>query len=100
MSRFDIYHYSKDIPFVIDVQANLLGDLKTRVVIPLLLRAEAKHESLPKLKPIITLGKKDYVLMTTDIGTLRISDLGERAGNAEGQRQIIVDAIDFLFQGF
>lgn len=100
MARFDVYRYSDAVPFVIDVQANLLAELKTRAVIPLLPQAQAKQEQLPKLKPVIKVKGKNYVLMTTDIGTLRISELKEPVDNVEEQRQTIVNALDFLFQGF
>ncbi len=100
MARFDVYRYSDDVPYVMDVQADLLADLKTRVVIPLVSLAGAKDEALPRLKPVIRIKGKNYLLMTTDIGVLRISDFGERVANAEDQRQVIVDAVDFLFQGF
>jgi len=100
MARFDVYRYSSEVPFVIDVQADLLDDLKTRVVIPLLPQAQARREILPRLKPLIKVNGKNYVLITTDIGALRVSDLGECIANAEDQRQIIVDAVDFLLQGF
>lgn len=100
MARFDIYRYSEAVPFVVDVQANLLADLKTRTVIPLLPQAQVKQEQLPKLKPLIKVKGKSYILMTTDIGTLRVSDLKEPVDNVEDQRQTIVAAIDFLFQGF
>ncbi len=100
MARFDVYRYSETVPLVIDVQADLLSGLKTRAVIPLLAQAQAKQEHLPKLKPVIKVKGKNYVLMTTDIGTLRNSELKEPIDNLSDQRQTIVDAIDFLFQGF
>jgi len=100
MARFDVYKYSAAIPYLVDVQANLLSDLKTRVVIPLLSHTQAKKEVLPRLKPIIKIHGKDYVLMTTDIGTLKVSDLGTPAENIQDQRQAITEAIDFLMAGF
>ncbi len=100
MARFDVYHYSKKVPLVIDVQADLLAELRTRVVIPLLPQAQAKQEELPRLKPVIRVKGKKYILMTTDIGTLRVADLKEPVDNVEDQRQTIVDALDFLLQGF
>ncbi len=100
MAQFDVYRYSEAVPFVVDIQADLLSGLKTRTVIPLLAQAQAKQEQLPKLKPIIKVKGKNYVLMTTDIGTLRNSELKEPLDNVTNQRQTIVDAIDFLFQGF
>ncbi len=39
--------------------------------------------------------------MTTDIGTLRRASLGKPVVNVEEQyRAVILDALDFLFQGF
>ena len=100
MARFDVYKYSPDVPFLVDIQADLLSGLKTRAVIPLLPQAQAKHEVLPRLKPIIKINGKNYVLITTDIGTIRTADLGSSVENVKDQRQAIVDAIDFLLQGF
>lgn len=100
MAQFDVYPYSEAVPFVIDIQANLLSALKTRVVVPLLSQAQAKQEMLPKLKPVINVKGKNYILMTTDIGTLKVSNLKGPVDNVENQRQTIVDALDFLFQGF
>lgn len=102
MARFDIYKYgSKAVPLVIDVQADLLSDLNTCAVIPLVPEKQAKKESLEKLKPIIQIYGKNYVLMTTDIGTVTRASLGEHIVNVENDyRQEITEALDFLFQGF
>ena len=100
MARFDVYQYSNDVPLVLDVQADLLADLKTRAVIPLLPYARAKKEELPRLKPVLKISGKNYVMITTDIGTINISDLGKLVENIESQRQVIIEAVDFLFQGF
>lgn len=100
MARFDVYRYSDNVPFVVDVQADILSGLKTRVVVPLLLQPQAKQEQAPRLKPLIKIKGKNYILMTTDIGVVHTSDLKESVDNIEDQRQAIVDALDFLFQGF
>ena len=100
MSRFDVYQYSGRVPLLVDVQADLLSDLKTRVVIPLVLHAKASAEAAPRLKPVIKVKGKSYILMTTDIGTVRASDFGSHVANIEDQRQAVVDALDFLLQGF
>ena len=100
MARFDVYLYSKEVPLVLDVQADLLADLKTRAVIPLLPHAQAKKEALPRLKPVLRIKGKDYVMMTTDIGTIKVYDMGKLVENVESQRQVIVEAVDFLLQGF
>ena len=102
MARFDIYKYGgTEVPFVLDVQADLLSDLNTCAVIPLVPEKQAMKEVLPKLKPIIQFDGIKYILMTTDIGTVTRSSLGEPITNVENDyRQEIIEAIDFLFQGF
>lgn len=102
MARFDVYKMraQTDVPLVVDVQADLLEALRTRVVVPLLLLADAEHEAAARLKPIVDIVGKPYVLMTTDLSAIPISALGEKIASIEQQRQIIVDALDFLFQGF
>ncbi len=102
MARFDVYQYnSPSVPLVVDVQANLLSDLNTCVVIPLIPEESASKEALPKLKPIIEIDGKNYIFMTTDLGAITKSSLGEVVTNIEEQhRQSVTDALDFLFQGF
>ena len=102
MARFDVYKYaSKTAPLVVDVQADLLSDLHTRVVIPLAPEKKARKEALPRLKPMVRVHREDYILITTDIGTLTKSSLGKPVANIEdAHRQDITDALDFLFQGF
>lgn len=102
MARFDVYKYNNPaVPLVLDVQANLFSELGTCVVIPLILEAEAKQEALQKLKPVIAVEGKNYILMTTDISTVTRSSLGDVTSNVEGNyRHVVTEALDFLFQGF
>lgn len=102
MARFDVYAIkgTVDRPLVVDVQADFLESLRTRVVIPLIPLANAEREAVSRLKPIIDIVGERHVLMTTDIGTVPNSMLGDRVASIEGQRQMVTDALDFLFQGF
>ena len=102
MARFDVFElHSKTVPLVVDVQASLLDELMSRVVVPLLPFSRAKAEILPRLKPKITVGGQDYVLITTDIAALPVTRLGRCIANIEAtHRDDITAALDFLFQGF
>ncbi|WP_417610637.1 CcdB family protein [Parasphingorhabdus sp.] len=72
MARFDVYALDRsDIPYVLEVQADLLSDLASLVVVPLVPADTARAETMRKLKPVITIKGEDFCLMTTDIGTLR-----------------------------
>jgi toxin CcdB len=99
MARFDVYTFKGRAPLVVDVQAELLARIGSRVIIPLL-PSNSKTVSLPRLMPTVTLGGAEYQLFTTDLVAVPSDRLGALIGNLEDQRQIIVDAIDFLLQGF
>jgi toxin CcdB len=102
MARFDVYRFgSKTAPLLLDVQSDILGDLNSRVVIPLVPVTRAASEELPRLKPRIAVGGKSYILMTTDLAALPKSRLGAWVTNIEGaSRDDISNALDFLFFGF
>ncbi len=102
MARFDVYELKAPTggPLVVDVQADLLDALRTRVVVPLLPLAEAEGEVTARLKPVIDVAGDAYVLITTDLGVVPTAVLGDRVASIEGQRQAVTDALDFLFQGF
>lgn len=101
MARFDVYEFKgKGAKLVLDVQANLFADLETRVVIPLLPYQSNQRQYLPRLKPILKISGKKYVLITTDIAAIHLSKLGKLRANADAHRHDITDAIDFLMQGF
>ena len=95
MARFDVHQYTmrnSPVLAVVDVQADILASLATRTVIPLVPGALAKAEMLARIEP--------FILMTTDMAALKTDALGPVIVNIEDQRQIVIDAIDFLLQGF
>lgn len=102
MARFDVYKMKAGapVPLVVDVQADLLEDLRTRVVIPLLPLPAAESEITARLKPVVDIAGNPHVLITTDLSAVPTVALGEWMISIELQRQVIVDALDFLFQGF
>lgn len=102
MARFDVHELKARaaVPLVVDVQADLLATLRTRVIVPLLPLECAKDEVTARLKPVVDVAGLPHVLMTTDLGTLPLTALGQRVASLQPQRQVVVDALDFLFQGF
>jgi toxin CcdB len=100
MARFDVYEHKTSSLFLLDVQADLLSALKTRAVIPLVPYAEAKREKVPNLVPVLTIRGKKHMMMTPDIASINVTTLGKLVENIEPQRQVIINAMDFLFQGF
>lgn len=101
MAQFDVYEnnskISKDkIPYLIDIQHNLLEDTKTRVVIPLGIEKPRTNT----LNPLFILNNKSYVLMTSFITTIPKYELGLKVCSLDEKRSEIICAIDFLVTGF
>lgn len=101
MARFDLYRVPAwPIPLLVDVQADFLTSLSSRVVIPLQSLAETSGPELPRLTPTLVIEDKPYRLLVSEIGAQPVRWLGQPVGNVGQHRDTITAAIDFLFQGF
>jgi toxin CcdB len=99
MARFDVYRNPDGSGYLLDVQANLLGDLNTRVVVPLLPPDEAPHPAR-RLNPCFRVGADDVVMVTQFLAAVPSSMLKSRVGTLSDHHRDIVAAVDFLMQGF
>ena len=102
MARFDVYRLpGRSALLVVDMQADLLSDLATRVVVPLAPLAAGRREDIPRLNPVVTIGDKEYYFKPTDIATLPRALLRDPVANIEeAHRHDVTAAMDFLLQGF
>ncbi len=99
MARFDIYRLRTGEMLVVDLQADLLDALDTRVVAPLL-RAEAFSKPLTRLNPVIELAGGSYVLAVHLMGTISVKEIAETLGSLGARYDDVTAATDFLFSGF
>lgn len=102
MARFDVYRaVGRRGSLMVDVQADLLSDLNTRVIVPLIRIEEAGDNATPRLRPVIQIDNRQYVLSPTDIAAIPTRYLGQPVANLEtDHRDTITNALDFLFQGY
>ena len=89
-----------ECPFLVDVQADLLEELATRVVIPLARSAELTGFPTQYLMPVVVFEGHSYALLTPQLGGVARDHLGPRVGSLISQARVISTAIDFLFRGF
>lgn len=98
----DVYRSQADgsehIPYLIDVQANLLSELPTRVVVPLI-RAGDFGRPVTRLHPVFTIEGERVVMATHLIAALRRPELGTAITSLSDQRDAIIGAIDVLWSG-
>lgn len=102
MARFDVYQVaSKHTSLVVEVQADALDELATRVVIPLSRAAAAPHTPATWLNPRIDVLGETYILLTPNIASVPRTRLGAAVANIEAEhRDAVTTALDFLFFGF
>jgi toxin CcdB len=103
MARYDVYRNAasrgaKDSPFLLDVQADLLSGLATRVVVPL-----RKAATVPRpariLQPLFSVGGSEVVMDTPAIVGAPVTALGEKVGSLDASRTEVLAALDFLLTG-
>lgn len=88
-----------DFPLLVDVQPDLLAELRTRVVVPLTRASKLTKKPIDRLTPIVEIGTEAYALMTPQLAGIQTSDLGAPVANIAEQRQTVVAALDLLFTG-
>ncbi len=101
MPRFDVYRLPPEEGdgYLLDVQADILDQLDTRVVVPLLPPARAP-KLIRELNPILRFGDTELVLVPQRIATLEMGELGRRIGTLAGAQDDIIRALDLLLTGF
>ncbi|MBN8280514.1 MAG: CcdB family protein [Gammaproteobacteria bacterium] len=86
-------------PLLLDVQADLLGDLSTRVVVPLYPAAAHKARALTTLNPVLRVGGKSYVMATQELAGVSKKLLGRAVQDCSASRPAITAALDLLLTG-
>ena len=99
MAKYDVFPNPNGDGYLLEVQTDLLDDLKTRVVVPLI-PYSSDIKTLRRLNPVFTIGGKQYFMFTHLIATVPVSRLSEPRTNLARLHDQIVAALDMLFQGF
>lgn len=103
MPQFTVYRNTNPrtedrFPFLLDVQADLLSDLGTRVVVPLA-RASAARKPIDRLTPIVEVAGEPYMLVTPQLAGIGVNEVGPAVSTLAPQRAEILGALDFLITG-
>ena len=100
--QFTIYRNkgnARDYPYLLNVQSDIIGELHTRMVIPLVPLADFTGRPAQRLNPVITVEGGKYLVMTHEMAGVRLVQLGEAVTDVQESRQLIKGAIDFLIDG-
>lgn len=90
---------SSVVPFLLDIQNDLLDGLETRVVVPLCPLSSMKGKTLRTLMPVLDIEGERFVMLTPQMAGIPKSELGVPVTRVEQYRFEIIAAVDFLLTG-
>lgn len=105
MPQFTVYENRNPatrttVPFLLDIQNDLLEDLESRVVVPLYPAGAWKGKLLRRLTPVFEVEGQPVVMLTPQLAGIPRRELGAPVTQLDRQRAEILAAIDFLVTGF
>lgn len=89
----------KTYPYLLDIQSDLLDELRTTVVIPLSPTSLAGKAAITKLCPMIEIDNKNYIALTQQIAGVDRRGLGKEVCDLSHYRSEIIAASDFIISG-
>lgn len=99
MAKYDVHLLRAGRHPVLDCQADLLDDLNTRLVVPLLPIDEAPKPAF-RLNPILDVKGASLVMMTQFAASVPVAVLGETVQSLKAQQDAVNAALDMLIVGF
>ena len=104
MAQFTAYENpntatNKTYPYLLDIQSDLLDDLRTTVVIPLCATNLVGKAAITKLCPTLEIKGKRFIGLTQQIAGIDRRSLGKGVCNLSQYRSEIIAALDFIISG-
>lgn len=99
MARFDVYVSPDGAGYLLDVQAEVLSGLNTRVVVPLWPMALAPIPA-KRLNPIFDIEGKSHLMLTQFMAAVPCTLLRNPITSLAAQDSLIMAALDMVLVGF
>ena len=99
MAKYDVYPNPDGPGYLLDVQADLLDDLNTRVVVPLF-PVDTAPMPANRLNPLFAIEGTEVVMVTQFLASVPLSIPGNPVANLSKDFADITNALDMVFQGF
>jgi toxin CcdB len=104
MAQFDVYRNANPasrtrIPYLLDVQSDLLDPLATLVVVPLCKPEVLKGRLAERLNPMFEVEGGKVIMLTPELAGVSRKMLGDKIDNLAGERSAIIAALDLLISG-
>jgi toxin CcdB len=89
----------KTYPYLLDIQSNLLDELRTTIVIPLCPAKQVNNIVITKLCPIMQINNDNYTALTQQMSGIDRKTLGKKVCDLSHYRSEIIAALDFIISG-
>ncbi len=99
MPKYDVFPNPSGDGYLLDVQTDLLSDLNTRMVVPLLPKAHAPKPAT-RLNPEFLIDGEQVVMVTQFMAAVPVGLLKSPVGHLKDDFEQITVAVDMLMQGF
>lgn len=99
MARFTVYKNPDGAGYLLDIQADLLSHLNTRIVVPLL-PLDLAPKPAATLNPVFEMDGGSVAMVTQFMAAVPAQMLKSPMLSLESRRDDITAAVDLLFQGF
>ncbi len=104
MAQFDVYRNASAatrarIPYLLDVQSDLLDPLATRVVVPLCKPEVLSGKPAERLNPAFEIEGRKVLMLTPELAGVARKLLGDRVAGLAHERRAIIAALDLVFTG-
>lgn len=99
MAKFDVYPFPHGRGYLLDCQADLLSDLNTRLVVPLLPTDDAPKPAA-RLNSVFDISGEPHVMVTQFAAAVPASELKARSLSLAEHDLAIGNALDMLITGF
>ena len=95
MARFDVHVHRGGSGYLLDVQADLIGGLNTRLVVPLMPVGLAPA-SAERLNPVFEVEGERVSMVTQFMAAVPLAELGPTVASLDRESDAIFAAIDFV----
>ena len=99
MARFEVYANPGAVGYLLDVQADVLSELNTRIVVPLLPLSQAPLPA-QRLNPVFEIGEAPHVMVTQFMAAVPVALLRNPITSLMAQDNEIMAALDMVLVGF
>ncbi|GGY00683.1 hypothetical protein GCM10007160_30520 [Litchfieldella qijiaojingensis] len=104
MAQFCVYENKnpasrKQYPYLLDIQSDLLSELRTTVVVPICPASLAEGMQISRLNPSLEFNGEDFIAMIQDLAGIDRQRLGSKVRDLNQDREKIIAAVDFMISG-